>query len=57
MFISVPSSAFVYIVIMLGMTILGWILTKTGAGKPSIIPKEGAVLLGLFVVYLICISI
>lgn len=57
MFISVPSSAFVYIVIMLGMTILAWILTKTGAGKPSIIPKEGTVLLGLFVVYLICISI
>ena len=57
MFISVPSSALVYIIIMLGMTILAWVLTKTGADKPSIIPKEGALLVGLFVVYLICISI
>ena len=57
MFISVPSSAFVYIIIMLGMTILAWVLTKTGTDKPSIIPKEGALLVGLFVVYLIYISI
>ena len=57
MSIHVPSDAWVYLIVMLTMTILAWILIKTGAGKPSIIPQEGAGLVCLFVVYLIIISI
>ena len=57
MFISVPSSAWVYIIVMLVMTTLAWILTIMGKEKASIIPKEGALLVGLFVVYLVCISL
>ena len=57
MFINVPSSAFVYIIIMFCMTLLAWILTVLGTKKSSIIPKEGALLVGLFVAYLVCISI
>ncbi len=57
MSITVPSTAWVYIIVMLVMTILAWILTKTGKGNPSIIPKEGALLVVLFVVYLAWVSI
>ena len=54
MSIAVPSSAFVYIAIMLGMTTLAWVLTISGK---LVKPNEGGLLIGLFIVYLICISI
>lgn len=57
MSIEVPPSAWVYIIIMFLMTLLALILTIIGKEKESIIPKEGTLLVSLFVVYLICISI
>lgn len=55
--IEVPPSAWIYIIIMFLMTLLALTLTLIGKQKEGIIPKEGALLVSLFVVYLICISI
>lgn len=54
MTIAVPPSAFVYIAIMLAMTALAWVLTISGK---LVKPNEGGLLVGLFIIYLVCISI
>jgi cation:H+ antiporter len=54
MTIAVPSSAVVYIAVMFFMTILAWALTTSGK---IVKPKEGALLVGLFILYLVCVSI
>ncbi|HIN09625.1 MAG TPA: calcium/sodium antiporter [Phycisphaerales bacterium] len=54
MTIAVPSSALAYIFIMVVMTVIAWILTRS---DKLVKPKEGALLVGLFIIYLVYISI